>query len=207
MNKNFFLNNINIDIPYKYIYARLGFKKDITIIDKEQKEKIDQNIKEAFFRCQKKGVWRIEKILSKDEKVILENNLEFESRSIKKLLKASDSVLFMASTVGNDIVNAIKNEVENKKVSMAAVFDAAASETADALLGWIQSYVSQMLKPKCLTVSKKRFSAGYGDFKLIEQKKIYDLLELNKMDITLTKKYIMKPEKSVTAIAGIQKIC
>jgi cobalamin-dependent methionine synthase I len=77
-----------------------------------------------------------------------------------------------------------------------------ASETADAGLDWIQAFLnSQMAKQgRKLTT---RYSPGYGDLDLSAQKVIYDALKLEKIGISITDRYLLIPEKSVLAIAGI----
>ncbi len=49
----------------------------------------------------------------------------------------------------------------------------------------------------------RRFSAGYADFNLENQRAIYDILQMGKIDVTITSSFILLPEKSVTAISGI----
>jgi cobalamin-dependent methionine synthase I len=49
----------------------------------------------------------------------------------------------------------------------------------------------------------RRFSAGYADFNLENQKAIYDMLQMGKIGVTITPNFILLPEKSVTAISGI----
>ena len=52
---------------------------------------------------------------------------------------------------------------------------------------------------------RQRFSPGYFDLDIRENKKIFDMIELTKrIGITLTDTYQMLPTKSVTAIIGIE---
>jgi len=55
---------------------------------------------------------------------------------------------------------------------------------------------------RCLT--RRRYSPGYGDLALSNQKIIYDALGLEKLGLTLTERFLLIPEKSVLAIAGIE---
>jgi cobalamin-dependent methionine synthase I len=49
----------------------------------------------------------------------------------------------------------------------------------------------------------RRFSAGYADFNLENQKAIYEILQMGKIGVTINFNFILLPEKSVTAISGI----
>jgi cobalamin-dependent methionine synthase I len=49
-----------------------------------------------------------------------------------------------------------------------------------------------------------RFSPGYGDFVLENQKIFFDLLEMREAGISLSKTFQLIPEKTVTAITGLK---
>ena len=53
-------------------------------------------------------------------------------------------------------------------------------------------------------MSKKRFSPGYGDFDLANQRIFYSLLHLEQFDIRLTESCMLVPEKSVIAMTGVR---
>jgi len=48
-----------------------------------------------------------------------------------------------------------------------------------------------------------RFSAGYADFNLENQKAIHEMLQMGKNGVAITPSFILLPEKPVTAISGI----
>ena len=52
-------------------------------------------------------------------------------------------------------------------------------------------------------LESRRYSPGYGDMPLEEQKVFYRILEMQDMGITLTENCFMIPEKSVTAVAPV----
>jgi len=91
-------------------------------------------------------------------------------------------------------------------VTRAVVFDAVASEMTDAGLDWIMRYWNQELRRENKTLTKRRMSAGYGDFLLENQKIFHALLDLNCLGVTITPQYILVPEKSVTGVAGILSV-
>ena len=112
----------------------------------------------------------------------------------------------MVGLRGRAVYDFIKGNSAGGDVTAAVVYDAVASETVDAALGWMTDFYRNMLRRESLTVTKNRFSCGYGDFKLENQKAIYDLLQLNRFGVEITPGFILVPEKSVTAIAGIKPI-
>jgi len=110
----------------------------------------------------------------------------------------------MGATAGNDIMKAIEGDTAMGNLSRSVVFDATASEMVDASLDWIMGYLKQSLLRGNKILMQKRYSAGYGDFSLENQKTIHRLLELDRMGVKITESCILVPEKSVTAIAGVK---
>ena len=202
-----YFENIAIAEPINKIYSRLGYAKGITQLSPEQKEKCDSYIEEAMVLIDLKGAAKrisIEKI--ENSKIILSDNIILDSVSLTAFLKSSKEAIFMAATVGNKIINDISQNSQGSDVTKAVVFDATASAIVDDALSWIMSYFKQELTRENKAPTRGRFSAGYGDFSLDNQKIIYDILDLNKLGLGLTEKYILIPEKSVTAICGIELI-
>jgi len=65
-------------------------------------------------------------------------------------------------------------------------------------------YFNQSLRRENRRLLGKRYSAGYGDLFLETQKVIYGLLQLDRIGIEITESCMLIPEKSVTAITGIE---
>ncbi|MCK7506649.1 MAG: hypothetical protein MZV70_23005 [Desulfobacterales bacterium] len=109
----------------------------------------------------------------------------------------------MGATAGNPIMEAIREKTNQGDLTAAVVYDATASEMTDAALDWIMAYINRQLRREGKQLLPRRFSAGYADFALENQKQIYEKLQLEKIGVTLTSSFILLPEKSVTAIGGI----
>ena len=111
----------------------------------------------------------------------------------------------MGATAGSAIMEAIVDKTKNDNLSAAVVYDATASEMADAALDWLMAYCNSQLRREGKKLLPRRFSAGYADFKLENQKSIYNLLEMQKIGVAISSNFILRPEKTVTAITGIWK--
>jgi len=197
---------ITLSLPKDRIYSRLGYAKGITKLDDKQKDEVEGYIEKALEIVELKGagaILPINKIES--SKIILAEGITFESESLAKFLVDSQEVLLMAATSGSKIGEAISKDSAGKDVTSAVVFDAVASEMTDNALSWIINYFNRQLSRESKQLTPRRFSAGYGDFSLESQKIIYDVLKLEQLGISLSDKYTLIPEKSVTAIAGITR--
>jgi hypothetical protein len=195
---------IIIPVPKGLIYRRLGYREGVTGISSLQKKQIEKYIEDAVSLIHLKGTGLAMPIKRKNiGATILSDGTILKSKSLALLFKGASQVLLMAATSGSKITNAIKRDSRGKDVTRAVVFDAAASEMTDAALGWIMEYFSRELRRQDKYLTKRRFSAGYADFVLENQKVIYKLLDLKRMGIKITKSCILVPEKSVTAVAGV----
>ena len=189
------------------ILTRLGYRKTKTVFSEHYKKKLDRMINEGFLMCNTKGIFGRYAIIEKSDKhIMLENELVLESVGLAKLLNNSIEVVLMASTVGSKITDKIHYEVESGDASFGVILDAVASETADAALDWIVDFINTLIRREGKVLTKTRFSPGYGDLLLSNQKKIFDVLGLKKLGLSITERYMLVPEKSVIAIAGIEGI-
>jgi cobalamin-dependent methionine synthase I len=109
----------------------------------------------------------------------------------------------MGATAGLPVMESIREKTEMDQMTAAVVYDATASEMADAALDWIMEYINRQLRRDSRRLLPRRFSAGYADFALENQQSIYENLQMGKIGVTITPSYILLPEKSVTAISGV----
>jgi hypothetical protein len=199
-----FLEKISIDPPREKIYQRLGYKKRTTQIPASQQKEIDHFIHEASFLISLKGsLMRLPINHNDGEKIIIAGNLAFTSKKLSAFLRDSREVVLMGATAGSAIMEAIKEKTRQDDLAAAVVYDATASEMTDAGLDWIMDYLNQQIRREGKTLLPRRFSAGYADFNLGNQKAIYEILQMEKIGVTMTPHFILIPEKSVTAISGI----
>ncbi len=201
-NKINYFCNIKKDIENKKILYRIGYKSGITKISSDEEEKINLYIKKSKSLCLLKGAYKKIKIKKIKERIILENRNAIKSNNLNKLLSDSDEIILMASTVGKDIIKERDKQIKEGDPVYGIILDAVASETADAGLDWIQEFLNTQLSRYGLKLTV-RYSPGYGDLDLSVQKIIYKELKLKKIGINITKNYLLIPEKSVLAIAGI----
>ena len=199
-----FPGNIFLNPPYAKIYSRLGYKKSTTQLLPSQQKENDRYIEEAAsFILLKGSILRT--VISKNngEEIALAGNLTFSSKKLSALLKDCPEAVLMGTTAGSGIMDAIREKTYSDDLAAAVVYDATASEMVDAALDWIMDYMNQQLRRDGKRMLPRRFSAGYADFKLENQKMIYEKLEMDKIGVAINSGFILLPEKSVTAISGI----
>ena len=195
---------ISVDPPYNKIYHRLGFKKKTTKLTGKQQKETDFFIEDALSFITLKGC-TLRTIIRKNDgnNVVLAEDLIFKSKQLARFLGDCREVLLMGATAGSEIMEAIADKTSKDKLSAAVVYDATASEMTDAALDWLINYSNNQLRREGKKLLERRFSAGYADLKLENQKSIHQRLEMQKIGVAISSNFILLPEKSVTAITGI----
>jgi len=195
---------ISIDPPYKKIYHRLGFQKKTTELTAQQQKETNIFIEDALFFITLKGC-TLRTVIDKNDgsNVVINGDLDFESLRLARFLSDCREVLLMGATAGSVIMEAIADQTRKGNLSAAVVYDATASEMTDEALTWLMDYFNSRLRREGKRLLPRRFSAGFADFKLENQKNIYRLLEMERIGVAINSNFILLPEKSVTAITGI----
>jgi cobalamin-dependent methionine synthase I len=199
-----YFDSISVVPKKELILTRLGYKSNKTVLNDEQKDFLEESIKKGLSLCHARGIYGRYKIESNNGKIIiLENKQFFESESLCKLLENSSEVALMAATVGSEVVDEAARQLKEGDSALGIIIDATASQTADAAVAWIMEFVSKAVRSEGKMVTKHRFSPGFKDLQMSSQKLIYDTLELSKLGLHLTDRFMLIPEKSVIAILGI----
>ncbi len=197
--------SIPIPLPMDAIYRRLGYRSGTTKIDDHKREEIERHIDYATSLISLKGAGlRVPLRDVTPHRVVFGTGAEIESDKLARFLKGCREALLIGATAGGAVMDAIRGDTERGDMTRGVVVDAVASEMTDAALDWITGFFNRLLTRENARLTKGRFSAGYGDFLLENQRIMYDMLELDRIGVKLNENCILIPEKSVTAVAGIQ---
>lgn len=171
------------------------------MLSKAERKETERIINDALPFIGLCGCAAIEAI-KKENGIIAIGNFSITSTLLYSLLKESNEIFLCAVTAGEKIIKEIK-ECGGSDLTRAVIFDAVSSEMTDACFEWIINYYNRQLQRTGKRLTSKRISCGFADFSIENQKKIYDLLKLNKIGIAITQQFMLVPEKSATAVLGI----
>lgn len=127
-----------------------------------------------------------------------------ESASLSKLLRFSKRIYIMCAAMPSRDVGKINETMQNGKALKAVVLDAYASEYVDGALDVIMSRKNELLRRAGEKLTKHRFSAGYADLDIKYQKLFFDMIDMGTLFVTINENYLLSPEKSVIAVAGVE---
>ena len=124
---------------------------------------------------------------------------DISSNGLLKHLSDSDEIIIFAATIGVGIDRLI-SKYSRISPTKAVIFQAIGTERIEALC---DAFCEEMKKKyKCIT---NRFSPGYSDWDIKDQKLIISVTDATKnLGICLNDSFLMSPSKSVTAVVGIK---
>jgi len=123
----------------------------------------------------------------------------------KFLFKKSDISVFAICTIGKDLENLSKDYLKRGDLAKGVILDAiashAAEQTAEEVNQTILNEISDTIQEKEVSY---RFSPGYCQWELDKgQKQIFDLLDSEKIGVSLSSSMMMNPVKSVSFAINI----
>jgi hypothetical protein len=132
----------------------------------------------------------------------LEGDIKLKSAKISKTLGKCDRITFFLATIGEQVDDVIKTSLRKKRLSDAYIYDAIGSAAVEATVEDFQNRMDSKVKVKNQRTTL-RFSPGYCDWKIREQKKVFSILKNDLIEVDLNESYLMAPRKSVSGVFGI----
>ena len=128
-------------------------------------------------------------------------DVRFESMHLADNLRGCKRVVVFGATLGLKIDRMIQSAAATD-VALAMAYQAAAAELIEEVCDKLEDEI----RLQHSVTLRRRYSPGYFDLDITEQKKLFSLIEITKrIGITLTDSYQMMPSKSVTAFIGIEE--
>jgi hypothetical protein len=193
-----------IEIPYNKLLARLGYFQNKTKIDERTAVLTKENLSLAQKLIKPAVVIAFENITIVNREIIFENGYKIMSYHVASLLKNS----FKAYGVGITIDAALESKraefFKKKEIFNALILDAAGSVAAEEVITFASSQI-KAYEEKRGNVITKRYSPGYGDWGLENNRQFLDWIGAEQIGIKLNKFCQMNPEKSISALIGVRQ--
>ena len=190
-------------IPYQRIALRLGYPS-FNKLSQKDKDLIENMVDLCLKEWEPKGITKNDLIIEISDQQIKTKHLLIPGQNISKLLKKSAKVSLLAVSAGAEILKIRELYLNENNNAYAFVLDGVLSELTDELAIEINRYILREANMKGYNLTR-RFSPGYGDLPLSFQKNLLNFIEARKIGLSISRNFILKPEKSVTAIIGWEK--
>jgi hypothetical protein len=164
------------------------------------KANADKAIADIRLHADIKAVYQIFKVENCNGQVTLGNGISFRTKKLANALRSCKHVVVFFITLGKEVDRLIKRNMR-KRSHYAYILDIAASMAAESTAEFLQSKIKKNIgDDQGITL---RYSPGYCDWPVEEQRKLFDLLPADSVEISLSEKCFMSPRKSISGIIGI----
>ena len=134
--------------------------------------------------------------------VVIEGGRVFRSFKLSKVLADCEEIICFVATIGGGAEKEIARLSHRNRLSDAYVLDSLGSVAVEKVVERFHQNMTIRYesKGKGLTL---RFSPGYCDWPVTEQKNLFKLFNPDVIDVELLDSYLMAPRKSISGVFGI----
>jgi hypothetical protein len=201
------IKDIQYTIPLSEVLLRLKYNVKKSEMSETVRKVIDEMLSEAYILSEPQAVVEEFEIAEIKEHEVMLSGTAFTLRgaSLVKHLAGCYKVSLIVCTIGDGCSAKIKELLDAGEVTKAATLDAVASEAVEAVTEAVNRHVDQHADAEGAT-TVSRFSTGYGDWKVKEQKRIIEALDAKQIGVSVNDACLMLPEKTVSACIGWKKV-
>jgi len=133
---------------------------------------------------------------------LIEDSIIFKSQVIAQLLEDCYQVAIFLVTIGKYMEETTAQLAKDGLILQATVLDAIGSGAVEKVADFVQDGIKEIAEAQGL-VTSRRFSPGYCDWNIGQQRMLFYALTGNTLGIRLTGECLMIPQKSISGIIGI----
>jgi len=195
-----------LNISGKILPPLMGYE-DPASIPEPVEESIAELLEQGADICNIRGGYVLvdEITVDRQSKTVASHGQLFGTRQIvTHQLKNSERVAWFVCTAGEKISRYTRQLMDEGDLMKGYVVDVLANVVVEAAMDKIQSNLEAEMAKIGLNITN-RYSPGYCNWDIAEQKKLFTVFPENYLDITLSESCLMIPVKSVSGIIGIGK--
>jgi hypothetical protein len=132
----------------------------------------------------------------------IEDSIIFKSHVIAQLLEHCHQVAIFLVTIDKYLEETTTQLAKDGLILQATVLDAIGSDAVEKVADFVQDKIKEIAEAQGL-VTSRRFSPGYCDWDVGQQRMLFHAQTGNTLGIRLTGECLMVPQKSISGIIGI----
>ena len=192
-----------MDIRTREAVRYLGYGKHA--IDERTSDLIQSSFDELGQVADVKFIYRIFEISELDTNELMIGTLKVQSEKLYRNLHGCHAAVLFCATLGTS-VDLLMKRYAVIDMAKATVLQACAAALLEEYCDNIQEQIAKGLSEG--EYLRPRFSPGYGDFSILHQRDLLQLLDASKkIGLSMTDGYMLTPMKSITAVIGISHEC
>lgn len=164
---------------------------------------VDENIKNARHLIDPSYSYIVKNVEAiRRSCVFIEDSIVFNSTVMARLMKQCKTVAIFLATIGDRLEERVLHLAEDNLVLEASVLDTIGSVATQNVAEFVEGRIAEMAHAQGLCTSQ-RFSPGYCDWAIRQQKMIFRAMNGSLNGIRLNKECLMFPRKSLSGVIGI----
>ncbi len=192
---------IDIQIDREEVLRCLGYQTGHKVAARIS-SLVDRHIQSASQLIEPQYSYVIRDVERVAEARVFLGDVIFESPIIAQLMRLCQKAAIFAVTIGGSLERKVRQLAEEGRGLEAAIVDAVGSDAAEKAAAAVQNRVREIASVQGLGISN-RFSPGYCDWDISQQKTVFRALNGRSTGITLTDSCLMVPRKSVSGVIGM----
>ncbi|MFP3898231.1 MAG: vitamin B12 dependent-methionine synthase activation domain-containing protein [Dehalococcoidia bacterium] len=132
----------------------------------------------------------------------LEGSIIFKSQVVVNLLEQCQQAAIFVVTIGKYLEETAWKLARDGLILQATVLDAIGSNAVEKVAEHAEEKIRAIADSRGLAISR-RFSPGYCDWNIGQQRMLFSALTGNTVGVRLTGECLMMPQKSISGIIGI----
>lgn len=200
------LDDLAAEPALHQVYARMGFKPRRAEIPVSMRNLVEDVLQLGRKLVRPRAIFRHCGIVQMHQDGIeLEDGWRITSVKVRSWMEDCHSLYAAAVTLGPDLDRRVLELSSGGDVTRAFLLNAYGAEAAEALMESLDAHLAKLESQRGFSTIK-RYSPGYGDWRISAQKELLDHLGADRIGIQLTDSFLMIPEKSVSAIIGVRPV-
>ena len=167
----------------------------------------EEEINRGYNLFKPRGIYSLIKIMNfaSEGRINLENELSFRfAKSIIDQLKGASHLLVGVVTIGDFLEKKVSELFSQGEYPQALALDAVGTVAVEDFSREVRKLARQEVKEQDFKTSR-HFSPGYGGWEVSQQEIIFKSIPADNIGVSLTKGYMMLPQKSLSWIIGVGK--
>lgn len=198
------LEKIILEVDRALVLPLLGYRTQTLPAPVESLLKATLRKARGFYKPQ--GIYEIYplKQATPQGRVVFGEGYIFQSTGIARLLRSAEALALFIVTIGPFLEDEAAELAQKGEITQSLLLEAVGSAAAEALAQKMQEHIEAEARQQGWKATL-RYSPGYCDWDLTQQKVLFSALAGEAIGVTLNPQCIMIPRKSISALIGLGK--
>jgi len=196
---------IKIEIDEVEVHRHLGYERE-QCLRSGVSSLVDSQIRTAYKFIKPAAYYTIKPIMDVGDSKVSADGLLFTSHNLARVFSGCSQAAIFVVTIGEALEKEVAQLTKEGEILKAAVLDAVGSVAVEKVADWLESMIRSITATNGNKVGW-RYSPGYCDWDITQQKELFRGLDGNSIGVNLTGTCLMMPRKSISGIIGMGEYC